>query len=597
GIQLREDGKRVKVWINGAQTVFEDLGRAMDHLVTEIFKSAEISGVGPVVEAALSQFAGSTVDELQRTLADAFVIENLGLPEIGQRLSADLHELNRLLTVAVEDFGVGFEQVLNAPGGITGTIQEAYRQAFGIPEDVEAQTRANIEAVKAKVEVEKAHLLAVRASVSAETERAKAFALGAELNVTSAQVFVDSMSHTGMALEGFARVSGAAAQVFGTAALDTANALGAIDSALAALEALDFSDAAINAAVARARAAASGGGGRGGGGGRSNADIQAEFAADLAALRQRMSGATAGALQLSDSLGQLHTKLEDAARAGVSAADREEFRRLALQEYEDALLEPFRAITAAANDNGFTGGLDDFFGRYEEAFQQAWLLAEQTADEIVAMTGEGVQIGQTIADEYERIKGVIDDAFEVELLGSVTEEIERLKEAGDTDGLRTMLADLEALLEQDLPAGVLDALAAVMPELAALIGGAVQDTIAQGIQGLISEMQAVGEEFRRGAGLIGPYSSRVKAITDELSRFKQEMSNVEGAGRGATDASGDLADAWGQLQEDARLAIRGVGLDFLGELQRIGIEIPGLSEAMLEFQEAMLLMELAALAM
>jgi TP901 family phage tail tape measure protein len=260
-VQIRETEEGIKIWVDGQLRSFgEDVAAALDFAVTEIFRRAEVSGVSDVVSGALNSFVGSTVEELGSTLADALTIENLGLPQIAQQLGSELSELGRLLERSLFEFGAGAENVLLGPGGIVATSQRAFDQAFGIERDQEELTRQNIAAVQAQIAIGRAQLLILRQQLTAQRSEVQGRAAGVRAQNAATEALLISSELATRGLAGFSGAIAVTGAVASGAAEQMVDALAAIDEAIAALDALDFSPEAIDRAVRRQ---SRGGGGRG----------------------------------------------------------------------------------------------------------------------------------------------------------------------------------------------------------------------------------------------------------------------------------------------------------------------------------------------
>ena len=374
-VQIREDSQGIRVWINNQVRAFgEDVQAAVDYAVSELFKQAEVVGVSPIVQGALQSFAGSTVEELQAVLSDALTVQDLGLEEAGLRLRERLTELDRLLVQAVTQWGSGAEEVLLGPGGIVRTVQDAYRQAFGLPGDVEEQTRANIEAVKAQVLVEQARLLALKANLEAQAAAIQADVAGAEATAARTEAELLSMQSltevgglAGRSMAGLAEVVGHSGAVFGLSAQSIATSLAAVDASLAALQELDFSEGAIRAAIRRAQEAARRASGGGGGGPSGPSELEQSLS--------RLQGEISGTISQIQAWREALVALQEALDAGELSL---ELFELNVQEFSDRM---------AFGLTGLLGEIFELVGDAEGAAEAARIQEELRMAVLLAQLG------------------------------------------------------------------------------------------------------------------------------------------------------------------------------------------------------------------
>lgn len=470
GVQIREDSQGIRVWIDGVVRTFgEDVQAAMDFAVTEIFRRTEVGGVSDVVRGALRSFAGETAEELQAVLQDALTIEALGFTELERQLRADLAELNRLLLLSIQDFGAGAERVLMGPGGVVATIDAAYNAAFGIGQDVEAQTRANIAAVQAQVLAEQAHLLALRASIEAQAAQARITSERVQIEVSGMRAFAQAAAASGEAHAAYAGVVAATGQVVAETAATTAQALAAIDAALAHLASFDFSDEAIDRAVRQARRAARGAAGVGRGDGAADRERQRQdFLREMEENARALRGVSDAAREMAASLERVEEWIDAARELGIAEEALAQARRDALDLLTQDFLAPFREAAAAAGETEFETSLRHLFERFGDAFEAAAELARERAD----------TFGTSFSQELAGIMSVLDEAFAADFMETVRDEVRRLAQAGDLEGLRALQEMLAGLaVDPDVPQHIREAISSLgeFPEIAQAIAEAERE--------------------------------------------------------------------------------------------------------------------------
>ena len=359
--------------------------------------------------------------------------------------------------------------------------------------------------------------------------------------------------------------------------------------------------------------------GRGRGGRR---QFQEQFRDSLAALQRQASGLPDEVLRMSSALETLREELQEAARQGVDATTRASYQAARLQVLTQDLLAPFERAIETAGQSDFDLQVADLNRQRESALTQAMLLAEETA----------AASNRAVEEVFAELAGVIGDGADRLLLDVVADEVGRLAAEGDAAGVRALVdqyADLAGATE-----AYEDALRGVREELDASL-----DSYRRQEEGLTADLARVAEDFEgfraiAEASILDPeeLQAQLAEMADleaaEVARIiSAHLSQIEDAYQPQLDAArliarfaGPLRDTrnqfalWRQgileagldLEEQERrlselaeaetFAARSLQLDFLGALQQVGVEVPGLAAAMLELERAMLLAELAALA-
>lgn len=531
GVQIREDSKGIRVWIDGIRHEFgEDMQRAVDFAVTEIFKRTKVNVDSPVISAALAQFQGETVKELQDALATALEIENLKFDDFGLELHQKLRQLDLLLKAALEEFGAGAENVLIGPRGIAATLQAAYRDAFLIeddPETVEAQTRANIEAVRAKVEIQKVELLLLKTSIEAHKlemearaaelqNRLRGLALegdaakfAAEIHNLAALSLANSADFAGRSLLGLAGTTLASGQAFALSAAAAAEALAAIDAALDALNSLDFSPEAIEEAIRRARDAAadvgsvsipSFGGGVGGGG-FAGGTIE-EARERMARLRLLASGVAESTLDLLDAFRDFDEWIDSLRQLGVAEEELAEIRASQAQLDREQIVAAHRENLRRRGQSDLLAEAESRANRFGEALQNALAFATREAERL------GVEVG----DVFGEIRDLILEDFAGEVGDLFLDQIADLVADGDGAGLADLASDWDAFLETlaDQP-DLLRAIQEAFPDMADQIEAAFEQ-IRENVLASLSEDLGLDDLSQFQEALAGIRSRVAKAI-------------------------------------------------------------------------------------
>ena len=415
-----------RIWVNignwFTQEV-ESMEEALDLVVTQLVQRSNVVGGSPAIRAALENFTGSTIDELNESIAAALRSEELFLGQEGA--AAIRQRTSEFFELLQEEIELGLIEAQGGSGALTGLVrsyQENHDRLLGIQRDVAEQARVEARAHnaalamdRARLEMMRAEILATGAAVQAAGGfvngmvanaramhagtiatggMAQATAAGANVAATAARVQAglgQVMAAGGQAAAANAEAQGAlaqtqiaGAQVASAAAQAHAAALEAINEALALLEGLDVD---IEAAAAAARRA---------GGGNRRADMeslrdlidQMRFDRLLADMTDLEAGLARLEREYQDNLERAHGNAE------LVAQLTEEYR---LQEEQ---LRRNIQLSAVDTFQAFLGiGADPFSGLREQ-----W----EEAQEAVEEAGFG-------ADRAARMLRRVNRAYEVQL--------------------------------------------------------------------------------------------------------------------------------------------------------------------------------------
>lgn len=234
-IQFKIRDDVISVFVNGYVQRFKDEQEAIGYAVVQALKTAEISGAGPAVQAALKDTINGvfrTIEDLAKDLEIAFEIDNLGVSdaalevkraiqevanrfdEFVERASRWQLELSALVGIG-QDFGAGWQGIRDQITGVVKSERAIFEQRRAI--------------FNAQIEIEKARLLAEKSQVEAKLAIARGYAAAGEQSIAFEGIILDGL---GRFVHGLGRL----AQAAGIDVEELARRLAAIDAALAELD-------------------------------------------------------------------------------------------------------------------------------------------------------------------------------------------------------------------------------------------------------------------------------------------------------------------------------------------------------------------------
>lgn len=372
----------------------------------------------------------------------------------------------------------------------------------------------------------------------------------------------------------------------------------------------------------------------GAGRGAQRAEERERIRRELDELRLAAAGVADGALALRRDLLAFHDWIDEARRLGFAEEELAQARRDNL-----AVLEREFAVRYRAPLGGELGG--QAFELVDE-YRAAWQEAIEIAREAAAVHGT------TFADELARIGGPVAEALGRELEALLVGGLADLIAAGDVAGLRGFLEVLTALAEMDLPpelAAIVDGLdemaAAVLAAIATIeqaFGGmtftegldvsGVQEWIdrALGLTETQASLREIALEFaavyaqaeilgaseeeltllRQAEALaiddvrqsilqtiqewtdaalgIGAHQRRLLDARATFTAARDGLADAAQAARDLGHSTQGLATQFDLLDSAEQIAIRQIGIDFVGSLEALGVSLP--TEAVYEFAMA-----------
>lgn len=334
-IQLKVRDDVISVFVNGLVGRFKDMGEAIDFAVTQALRTAEISGIGPAVKAALedaSRGMFKDLEDLQESLSIAFELDNLGIPQAAREIDAALDQVaNRFdqfvesasewgqsletMTAVGIDFGAGWQAVRDQITGVTKSERQIFEERSAM--------------FDARLASEKARLVAERAGIAVQLEMMKARAQLVDTGIQLDGILLEGLGHLVNGMGALAQHAAAMVPVLEAQ-------LAALDAALAELDKIK----PIDPKEFRPR---------GGGGGFD------QVAQDLESLRQLLDEALLAQLpEFEQALARINQKWEEALEKAHGNADLIA-EITAAREAEIAALEKQRLLN-------FTDALADFLG-------------------------------------------------------------------------------------------------------------------------------------------------------------------------------------------------------------------------------------------
>jgi hypothetical protein len=150
--------------------------------------------------------------------------------------------------------------------------------------------------------------------------------------------------------------------------------------------------------------------------------------------------------------------------------------------------------------------------------------------------------------------------------------------AGDPAAIQALRESISALLA-NLPAE-LEPVRAMLAAAFDDLGRLAQDAIAERAARIDERIAALTPG--------GEFTERVADMRSEFADLRMELEELISQARAAGTSTSDLEARLARLDDAQRSAGRAIELDFLGSLERLGVEVPGLAEAMirLEFAQA-----------
>ncbi len=209
GVQIREDSKGIRVWVEDILIgTFESLQEAQEAAVLAAVQSGQFDGISSTTRLAIDEFVGSSLQGLMDAVGNAMALVD--------------------------------------PSDLVGR----FNVLFGIGQDRETLMRAEIAVLKAEVEIRIASLKAREAELLVMQAHVEAQVSIVQLDAEVTRAMLETAEAGARGIGAFGEVMGAAGIVAGVSAETIAGALAAVRDALAALQGLDFSEAAIQGALA-----------------------------------------------------------------------------------------------------------------------------------------------------------------------------------------------------------------------------------------------------------------------------------------------------------------------------------------------------------
>lgn len=595
-----KNGTVFKVWVNHIMREFDSLEAAIQDALVRGVQAAEFGGASPAVLAALNNFAGSTVEQLESAIQLAFDIDRLAIPEAQRQLNDALGGFIDLFSRAVEELGgVGTDIILD---NLIATLQNSRDAALGIQLSQEEIINRRIDAWNAERNALEAQLMALRADLLARAADIEARGAGARATIAGAEVYAlaaevglrssEALARGALA-SGQASLASAAAQV--SAAEAIAAALAAIDAALGALPGL-ISDAERGIAIANGIPRPSFGGGIGGGSvggsfGDNGAAEREEFAAWIGDIRLSLQGASDAGLSM-------HNELKTAIERIDEVTTSEEQRNAALRDFLELtsrdFLAPFQDVIDAAGRTDLGNIVARLQGGYQDALDQAYAIAEARA----------AAFGTNLGDEFRGLSGVINQAFGLELVAALEQQI---ASAGTPEELAALQAQWAELMA-NLPAQFAEAVGPFGDQVAQMFADAQarMEEAAAAAEAEARERRI--EQAKQDVGAIVPSVAlrlRWQEIHDQLEalavlqeegllneRQVQQMRREAGLNLGVSLAERMLAMA-GDTEEAQRIALLVAQVRWKLERAMFALEIRKLElEGVLLENEIALLREL-----
>ncbi|MEM1204774.1 MAG: phage tail tape measure protein [Acidobacteriota bacterium] len=448
GIKLRDD--TFVAFANGLRQEFAEMEDAVNWIIVQALKSASFGKLSPEVKAVLEGGTFETVEELERQLALALSIEEMGVPEAQRGLRRLRLDFQRTGEEASR-LGIPLRNLMSELGRSFAVTR---RELLGIEEDVGAQVNREAEAWNAErlelvreyedkltalldslaraeaLESGGANIDEILAGVNETLVEAGAFA-GAELAEISAH------------LAGVGLAAGASAGVI-------REQITAIQTMLAQLPAA-ITDSEIAEAIRRR-----GSGGRrpGGSGYEQRKRRREELRAELAMMESDLGDSARRLVEQVRGIAETREEILRLGALGEEFANR--FSLEQAREVVEAFLAPFREISQAAGEQQVETDYRRLRERYAEEIEAALAAAEElqgSLPELIQSLAAGGMEALAVAAQGagEDVSGIVSG-----LLGPILEaEAAELRQLGDSiidsfslplESARDQVADLAARL-------------------------------------------------------------------------------------------------------------------------------------------------------
>lgn len=513
---------------------FETVQEAIDAGILMAIQHADISGASPEVQGALQNFAGSTIGELNATLAFALELQNARLGPAVAKVTNDIREIFGKLAAAIEA-GIPI-------GGALALLEQTRASLLGLEVDIAAQKAAEIDAYNAALDMQ---ALSIRGQIL----EIETLAAGVNARALSTQAYATETEHAitldGLRIRSLANVTGAQAQMVAA----SAGLLLDLNQILQSIEGLRITGTERAAAIARAAAGRARGVSRGG-------TRQEDPTEALAEQLERMRAVSQAAFDFGLGLEELRERLE---RSNLSARDQAELLARVQDQFRESILAPFQEFL---EDDSVAGRLAEIEAQAQAArealapvahtLRDLEVIARGAAAEVAALAE---QVGSAFRDQLSQTVGFLES-----LLPHISDSEQRAQ----IEGLIVQFAQDQFRLELLSHEAALTRLSTEL-QLLGLLDEATQAWLNDALAGLgiIREnfdeiMAAIGEQT---ALQFQPEPPTVQTQTGptEAERVQEQLDAAIEAWRrfpfgSATLEALGLTDQLHQLQDAARAA-------------------------------------------
>lgn len=434
GIKVRDD--IITVFANGLRREFTEIEDATEFAVLEALKTADFGGgLSPEVQAVLEGQAFESIEQLQRQLALAISIEEMGIPE-AQR---GLRQLRRdFVATAEEAMALGIP-VKNLFAEMAAQFAKSRDEILGIEKDAYAEISERAQAwnaERAELAEQAEEKLTVLLETLARAEQAEA--AGGSFENLLDSVTGALVSSGAFAADELSHLTGRLAQLGGTAGAGAdllREQIAAIQSMLQQLPAA-ITEGEIRQAASRRR----GRGSRGNSGAAQREEQRNELRRTLRLLESEMGES---AQRLSESILDLKERRREILKLGGLGEDFAD--RLVSAESKKIVAEflaPFRETTRSAGESAGQTSYRKLRERQEEDLEAA--RAAQAALDEVRGGADPNALGAMVADVLAATEAELAAFGEsvIDGLGLPMEAVrDRLASTGDAIELMTQLLD------------------------------------------------------------------------------------------------------------------------------------------------------------